>query len=397
VLLSVHRWTGLTLLPVIAVIGLTGALLPFAGELNRMIAPSLWDAAPPTPDARLLDGIELADRVERQTGGIASYVRLSLATDRAQAIFIEPHPDGPALNCNEAIADPYTGVVRRCLRYGDLSEGAVSLVPFLVRLHYSFGAGSWGILLFGVAALVWGATSLAGLWLTFYRRAAPGVAGAAAWTRSRHPFWRVRRHQGMVIFVHDLHRAVGVSLLPVLLLFMWSGVAFNLQPVHAPVQKLFGAQGVYQPLANPDAGEGPAMTRIEALKRGQQLMAEMARQKRFDVLEPYAISWDAAAHAAGYYALTSLDGPTKRASTAVWFDRSNGRLLAFRAPYGDTKADAVDKASRMLHTAALFGWPYRVFVSLVGLACAAMTIAGGLLWLKRSDKRLRTSSPGRSR
>ncbi len=383
---------GLVLAPFLVVAALTGAVLPYAGDLNRMMAPELWRASPPGPDAQVLSGIELLERVERQTGATASYVRLALEPDRAQAVFIEPRPGGPALDCNEVVADPYTGAVRRCLRYGDLSEGIVNLMPFLVRLHYSLAAGSWGIFLFGIAALVWTVECLLGLWLTVPRggrtERATGAGPFKRWIAA----WGVRRDRGATTLLHDLHRAAGLWLLIVMLIFAWSAVAFNLQPVHAPVQRLFGAQGLYQPATNERPDPGPAMTRAQALDHGRKLMDETAAKRGFVVRRPYAISWDPYARAVGYYALTSLDGPTELASTVVWFDESSGRMLAFRHPYGDTAADAVDKTSRMLHTAALFGWPYKAFVSLVGLATAGMVIAGVTLWFKRRRARL---LPGR--
>ncbi len=380
--LIVHRWVGLSLALVLVLVGLTGAILPFASELNRLAAPSLWRAAPPSPGARVLDGIDLMERVERRTGGNVGYVRLSLPPDQAQAVFIEPREGGPALDCSEVIVDPYTGAVRRCLRYGDLSEGAVNIVPFLVRLHYSLAAGSWGMFAFGVAALIWCVECLLGLWLTLPRPVA-GVRWAKRWL----PAWRIRRGQGAVTLVHDLHRAVGLWLLPVMLVFAWSAVAFNLQSVHAPVQRLFGAHGLYAPVVNDRPAGGPAMSRMAALEHGETLMAGMAAQRGFTVAEPYAISWNPYAHAIGYYARTSLDGPTDQGSTAVWFDENSGRLLAFRHPFGDTPADAFDKATRMLHTASLFGWPCKLFVTFVGLAIAGMAMAGVALWFLRTRGR----------
>ena len=89
------------------------------------------------------------------------------------------------------------------------------------------------------------------------------------------------------------------------------------------------------------------------------------------------------ANTVGYYARTSLDGPTDQGSTAVWYDASDGRLLAFKAPYGATPADALDKATRMLHVAGLWGWPYKVLVSFFGLMTAAMASAACVLWARR--------------
>jgi uncharacterized iron-regulated membrane protein len=67
----------------------------------------------------------------------------------------------------------------------------------------------------------------------------------------------------------------------------------------------------------------------------------------------------------------------------VWFDASSGRFLEFRPPYGRTAADGFDKITRLLHVAALFGLPYRVLVSVFGLATAATALTGCLMWVRR--------------
>ncbi len=382
VLLALHRWIGLSVALVLVIVGLTGAILPFAGELNRFAAPSLWRVAPPDPGAAILSGIEIKERVEQQTGGNVSFIRLSPDPGYALAVFVEPRPGGPVLDYSELITDPYSGTIRRRLRYGDLSEGMVNIIPFLVKLHYSLAAGRWGIFAFGVVALIWCAECLLGLCLTLPRGTSRAYVESAGWLRRWSRAWRIRGDQGGVR-LHDMHRALGLWLLPVMLVFGWSAVAFNLQEVHAPVQRLFGGQGLYAPVTNVNPSAGRSLTPAQAVERGQALMREAAVLSGFSIEEPYAISWNPFAHAIGYYARTSLDGPTDQGATAVWFDESSGQFLEFRHPYGNTKADAFDKATRMLHTASLFGLPYKIFVSLVGILVATMAIAGCVLWLRR--------------
>lgn len=386
-LLIFHRWAGLSITLALVLTGLTGAILPYQRELNRMAAPHLWRVEPPSPHARLLTGIELMHRVEDQTGGRVSYMPLVLDPDWAQAIFLSKRPGGEALGYREVIADPYTGEIRARLRYADLRDGFVNIVPALVNFHYSLALGGWGRWLLGVAALIWTVECLIGFWLSLPRRRA-GERLSETLKRWQ-PAWGLRRRQGGTVLAHDLHRATGLWLWPVMLVFAWSAVAFNLDAVHEPVQKLLGAQGLYQPVVNATPDEGPPMTAEQAIAVGERLMAVEAGERGFTVRAPMALSFNPSANAMGYYARTSLDGPTDKGSTVVWFDDVSGRLLEFRSPFGATKADAVDKTLRMLHTADFFGWPYKLFVSFVGLATAALAIAGLMMWLWRRTGRRR--------
>jgi len=390
ILLITHRWAGLTIALAMIVTGLTGAVLPFQRELREWIAPDVWIVEQPEGGARILSGIELADRVERQTGGVVSYIQLSPDPDRAQSIFLSPRPGGPALGFDQVFVDPYTADIRAKVRFADLRDGAVNVMPFLISFHYSLAAGLWGQRVMGAAALIWLVTSIVGLALTLPPR---GIGFGKRWL----PAWGVRRDKGGHALNYDLHRATGLWLFPVMIVFAWSAVAFNLPEVHEPVQRMFGGQGLYAPVDNPAPARGAPMSREDAARTGARLMAEEAQKRGFAVHSAGALSFNPYSQVIGFYARTSLDGPTHQGATAVWFDQVSGQQLAFRPPFGSTSADAVDKAFRMLHTAALFGGPYRIFVSVFGLLTAGMATAGVLLWLRRTGVRKSVREKGGER
>ena len=390
-LLVAHRWAGLTIALALVVTGLTGAILPYQREISHWVAADVWNVTPPSPGAPLLSGVDLMRRVEAQTGGKVRYMPLALDPDRAQAVFVSARPDGEPLGYSEVFANPYTGAIRARVRYGDLRDGAINLMPFLISFHYSLAAGATGRLVLGAAALIWCGVCVLGFFLSLPRRRPD--AGLRDGLRRWWPTWGLRTRQGPVVLTHDFHRASGLWLWPAMLVFAWSAVAFNLDDVHQPVQRFFGAQGLYRPVLNPAPATGEAMTPGQAVALGERLMAEQAARHGFEVRAPGALSLNAAASAMGYYASTSLDGPTGQASTVVWFDQVSGRLLEFRPPYGTTRADALDKGVRMLHTAALFGWPYKLFVSAFGLLTAGMAIAGVVLWARRLGRRQRKGMP----
>jgi uncharacterized iron-regulated membrane protein len=384
-LLVLHRWAGLTIALALVVTGLTGAILPYQDQLRSLTAPNIWNVQKPTPDARPLSGLQLMRLVETFSGGIVSYIELVPKPDHAFSVFVSPGPDGSPADYDQVYVDPYTSKIRAAVRYGDLKDGAINLVPFLVTFHYSLAAGPWGSRLLGLAALIWCGVCVAGFFLTLTARNGNWRGTFRRWRLA----WSIRRDKGRQILAFDLHRATGLWLWPAMLVFAWSAVAFNLDTVHQPVQRFFGARGLYQPIHNPAPASGQAMSPEKAEATGRTLMAKEAQRRGFVVRAPEALSFRPYDHVTGYYARTSLDGPTDQGSTVVWFDEVSGREVAFEPPFGTTAADAIDKATRMLHTTALFGWPYKLFVSFFGLLTAATAIAGIYMWVRRSGKRSR--------
>lgn len=390
--LALHRWLGLTIALALIVTGLTGAVLPYQREIGHWLAPEVWKVQAPHPGAVPLSGLALARRVEAETGGSVSYVPLSPAPDRAQAIYVSPRPGGPPVEREVVFANPYTGDITAQVRFADLRDGAVNVMPFILLFHYSLAAGEWGRRILGIAALLWAGVALAGLLLTLRRRGAASAPRVRWWRGERSARPRSLRS---ATNMHVLHRRIGFWLWPLMLVFAWSAVAFNLDGVHRPVQRFLGAEGLYRPVDNPRPAAGTPMSPAQALAVGQQLMMHEAERLGFTIKKPEALTFDPFGGTIGYYALTSLDGPAGNGSTAVWFDQVSGRQLAFRAPFGDTAADGLDKTFRMLHTAGMFGWPYRVIISLFGLLTAASAFFGVAIWLRKPM--IRRVFAGRSR
>ncbi|RIV85492.1 hypothetical protein D2V17_10380 [Aurantiacibacter xanthus] len=388
-LLIAHRWTGVIVALAVIITGLTGAIIPYQDQIRSLVAGEVWDAAPPEPGARVLSGLELKRIVEAETGGEVGFIQLVPASDHAHSVFVSAPSGEPPLPFRQFFLDPYTGEIRARVNFAELADGPINIAPFLVSLHYSLAAGQTGRLLLGVAALAWLLLSLAGLVLTFPRKG-PRKGSPTFW-RDWAGAWRLRRKGARKVRLYDFHRATGLWLLPFTVVFTWSAVAFNLDAVHQPVQAMLGGKGLFAPVDNPAPDPGAAMSAEQAEQVGARLMREQAEARGFTIRGPEALSFRPYAHVIGYYARTSLDGPTGNGSTAVWFDQASGRLIAFRHPYGETSADTFDKVLRLLHTGEMFGGVYKLAISLFGLLISATTIAGVVMWLKSKRR------PARSR
>ena len=141
-----------------------------------------------------------------------------------------------------------------------------------------------GGLLFGIAALIWTFDCFVGFYLTL-PRPLPETASQESrswwsrWWPSWKFFWRGKPYR----INFSLHRAVGLWIWPLLLIFAISTVSFNLPQVYLPImKKFFHMPDVAGDLPNlPAPIPDPALSWREAAAIGQKLAAEQAKLHGF--------------------------------------------------------------------------------------------------------------------
>jgi uncharacterized iron-regulated membrane protein len=249
-----HRWAGLTIALFLTVAGTTGIFLAWFDELDAALAPKLHVVAPPSPGADPLDPLVLRRQLlARYSGGVIDRLPLRVEPGRSIRLEVERRDPGTGAtrpwsdNWDELFVDPYTGKELGRRKWGGISEGRVSLMPFLYRLHYSFALGDWGILAFGIAVLIWTLDCFVGFYLTFpiqiRRTVNDAPAGHPGWWERWKPSWLVRWSASAYKVNFDLHRAGGLWIWPILLVFAWSSVGFNLPQVYNPAEDRFRCRG----------------------------------------------------------------------------------------------------------------------------------------------------------
>src|SRR5688572_5008164 len=238
-----HRWAGLSLALFLIVVGLTGALMAFYDEIEGAIAPHLHLAQPPSPQAAVLSPIELREKVQAAyPGAVINY--LPLHVEPGHALKLDIRRIDPATKrigpwspeVDEVFVDPYTGRILGTRLWGDISQGAINFMPFVYRLHYTLLADKTGRYLLGIVALIWVLDTFIGFYLTL------PVRFGSSWVSRWKPSWLVRWTGGETKLTFDLHRAGALWIWPLLFVFAWSGVMFNLREVYDPVMRLFGAE-----------------------------------------------------------------------------------------------------------------------------------------------------------
>jgi len=373
-----HRWAGLTLAVFLTVAGLTGALLAFYDELYAASAPWLR-AAPPVVGAAPLDPVTLLERAERAAPE-AKFTRMELdiRPDRALVYYAEPR-EGETLGYNEIAFDPYTGDEVYRGTWGDLSEGWRQVMPFVFNLHYTFALGELGRVAFGLAALVWTLDCFVGFYLTLPAR-------RAGWLRRWRKAWTIRlKKPSLFRLSFDLHRAGGLWVWPILLVFAWSSVGLNMTSVYEPVMAAFGRKDVFAALPDKPAPDHITHDWRARLHEARALAVSQGAR----VVAENGLTFRAGADAYEYRYRDIADLPTERAQSRLFFDRATGAVVAIKSGRGDASANGVHEWLVALHIASIGGLPYRIFVTLLGVGVTMLSVTGVYIWMRKRSARIK--------
>lgn len=231
------------------------------------------------------------------------------------------------------------------------------------------------------------------------RRSAP--ADRSFWQRWK-PAWLVKWKASACRINFDLHRAGGLWLWVMLLVFAWSGVGFSLhKEVYRPVMGLFfdlpNEAGSAQREPPPN---GVPLDWREAQATAERLVRKEAEIHGFTIDEPRALYRQPELGRYHYRVRSSLDVGNRNGDTTVNFDLYSGQLLDVYLPTAQHFGYTVTQWLYALHEARVFGLPYRIFVCVLGLAIVMLSVTGIVIWLRK--RRARThyasvSAPMRSK
>jgi len=386
-----HRWTGLVMAGFLILVGLTGSMLALWSPLERLVCPQLY--ATPRPGVPQLDLAALAERAgalvpQCQVAGVQFF-----GTDQVWVSF-EPHHVDPAidhpckLSFDQLLLDPWTGAELGRRKFGDISQGLINLMPFIYQLHCNLKLSMTGYWILGCVALLWTVDCFVGFYLTL------PVALDRFWQRWR-PSWQIKRRSSFFSFNFLLHRASGLWLWAMLFIFAWSSVNLNLSPVYNWVTgALFdytwgGNQTTEMP--RHAGNQPPKLDWRAAQEAGARLMAEEAAIHGFTVERKESLSYSPAENAYYYDARTSRDLSDLNA-TALVLDGDTGAFRSLRLPTGEHSGNTISTWLYALHTADVFGLPYRIFVCALGLAIAMLSVTGVYIWWKKRKGRILAAS-----
>ena len=378
-----HRWVGLAVAGFLVVVGLTGSLLAFDHELERVFAPQLFAA--PRPGNRPLDLATLAERA----GQIVPHGNVAAVTiiqaDQVLVSFdpkMDPATGKPyRLGFDEFYLDPWNGAELGRRNRAALSEGLVNLMPFVYELHWRLVAGDVGQWTLGIVAFLWTLDCFNGFYLTLPR------SPRDFWRRWKIA-WTIKRNASFFRLNFDLHRASGLWLWPLLFVFAWSSVMMNIRPWYEPVMRtLFDYRSFTEDyLANAHRNDAPRLTWRAAQQRGEQLLAEQSALLGFSSGERLSMMYDRNSGAYFYEVRGSRDlfeRAPQGGSTSVMFDGDTGQLRLLSQPTGERTGNTVESWLYALHMARVLGRTYQVLVCVLGISTALLSLTGIYIWWRK--------------
>ncbi|MET0387199.1 MAG: PepSY-associated TM helix domain-containing protein [Polyangiales bacterium] len=380
--LIVHRYVGLATAAFLLLAGLTGSVLAFYTSLDAVLNPELFVAADTREPA--LDPFVLQERFNAQLP----------EKERVHTVMLHREPGRTQLYYamdKEVFVDPHTGAIRGSRTFGELSEGRKSFMTFLYELHFTLASGDIGIWLMGSVAALWTLDCFVGAYLTFpppqqRRTKHTEKPWLTRWLR----MWLLKTNK-LFTLVFTWHRASGLWVWMMLLVFAWSGVALNLGAVYEPLMA-----AVFGPEPDPEAGlptfdpprEEPELPLREAYVIGRRLMAQEAATRHFEILGERHIAYRPEHGTYNFGIESSLDVSERLAETSISFD-SQGKLLAFHARTGQHAGSTLTTWLVALHFGAVRagGLAYRSFVCALGVLVALLSISGVWIWLKKPRRK----------
>ncbi|MQP66454.1 2Fe-2S iron-sulfur cluster binding domain-containing protein [Niveispirillum sp. SYP-B3756] len=327
-----HRWIGLFLGLFIAVQGLGGTLLLFRQPLNHLLHPDAYTPAAPALDANV-------DAV-RARG--CTITRIDLPDRATDPLFFQ-------LSCS---GDPFMATAGggQVLRLAPLNDWPLE---WLFQFHCRLAAGTTGEQAVGWMGVALLALCLTGLWMLLRAARRDGWRGlfCPGWPKASLRRWR------------DLHRAVGLYLVPVLALLSLTGIGMAWNPTVTaalPVTPRPSPQvaprpdGALLPLStflNRAQGLAPSSIRLPG-GHGRVVMVMQGR----------------------------ADSPDYE---QFWYNGYDGTLLGTRRAGERAAADRFMDLLYPLHTGSLLGPVGTILILLAGLSLPCFLATGIFLWSRR--------------
>lgn len=377
----IHRWAGLLTAVFLLIAGLTGAVISWDHELDGWLNAHLFEAA---GTGQTIPAPELAARIEAGDPRVrVTNVPLQTEPGRSLLFGVQPRVDPQTgklytIGYNQVFVDPVTGAELGRREWGAVAVDRVHLMAFLYRLHYTLhlpnfaGQNRWGQWFMGGVALIWLLDCFVALTISFPDR--------HRWRRS----FSIRRGSRYQL-TFDLHRAGGLWTWGILCILALSAVYLNLnrelvRPAVAAVTTVtltpFDVR-VQRPLHHPIE---PAIDYATVIAQAEQ----EAKQK----------GWPEPVGSAGYNARYGIyqvrffqpgndHGSRGFGVRRLYFDGMDGTALGELIPGSGTAGDLFLQLQFPLHSGRIAGIPGRIFISLMGLAVAGLSVTGVVIWLKR--------------
>jgi uncharacterized iron-regulated membrane protein len=351
--LKVHLYLGLTATLFLLLLGLTGSIMAFEGDIDHWVHPHAWYVAPgdhPLSEADLIANVE-------QKVPPARVVMIQIAPQRnlAQAMQLS---DG-----SEVTVNPYDGSI---LTHATRPNRTQKLLGQIHQLHLRMAPeprGAW--VRIGKQIINWAGLLLCILvptgFILWWRRKRASVQ----W---KNAFWFRR--------CFDTHHVIGLYAGLFLWIAAFSGILIGFDWGEEAIYKITGSTGPSRPI--PLASTPAAGTSQVSVDRAMEIarqaipagVVEIARLPR----GPKEVF---------FFVLRVPEETTGSPHSTVALDQYSGQVLQARDFRTDSRGFYWIRFNRAIHTGDLFGTAGHVITSASSLLLVVMVLTGAVIWLKK--------------
>lgn len=334
----IHRWAGGFLGLLLALLGLTGAILVWEGS---------WVALPGASDP-LVEDVAAIAAISEAAAESGNLSRITFASDEIGLhLIVQADGGGAYATQGGEIVDRWTSL-----------WGRPEL--WIFDLHHYLFAGPSGQTLTGLAGI-------AGLLFV--------ITGVILWWRSRRTFaprlWPQRMAPGPIV---KHHRDLGLVVAPVLTLSLVTGVLMNFQSIETA---LFGSMESPRQVDRPAPPAGSPIA--IALVQSKRLFPD-ARLRRLSLPagpgDPISIRMKQAFEW------------TPNGRTTLTFDAATGALLSVSDPAAGSAGASVREKVYPVHSAKVGGLFMKLLMTVSGLSLALLgTLATWSFWVRKATAR----------
>ncbi|WP_346730456.1 PepSY-associated TM helix domain-containing protein [Caballeronia sp. dw_19] len=352
--LTAHRWFALSLGWVLAIMGITGALLMIGAPVDERLHADLFKVGA-HEHASAVPLEQVRQRFATRFGDGATFsFRPPRTTDESLRVMVKGKWSGTVY------IDPFTGdeLGRRAQTQGFFNV--------LFKLHSSLWLGDIGKALLAFVALCYLLLLVSGLVLW--------------WPRSGRPNLRVELRKGTSRALYDLHRVGGATIGLVIALSVATGAYMAWRPLGGFVSTLSGVRPMHAPVL-PLASRSPRpMLPLDTL------VAQA--QAQFPDAMIGLVQLPAKPGVPLRVRLKLPDDPHPNGLSSVWLDPFTGKVLEVR------RWNALDPGARAvaviypLHTGELGGPLLEGVLAIGGMSLGVIAVTGIWQWWRRRKIRV---------
>lgn len=372
-----HRYVGLLLAGFLFIAGLTGGVIAFHTELDRLLNPD-WFAV--RPSGSRMTASQWVAHAEAQLEGMrVDYIQFPRRDDDAAALSVSPREGKPDPHYNQVFLDPYTGQVLGKREWGTVRLDRGHLIPFIYELHYSLHLGDRGVFIFGIIALIWFFDCFVGMYLAWPK---------ATWEAIKRAL-TVKWRASPVRVNYDLHRAGGIWFWIVLAVLAFSGVALNLNhEVFEPMVSLVSPLSPWPEETVPKRNDPESPLSVSIENAVGAATAHLQSKGIAGEIGAVGINFSKGIYRVRYRSSANImaDHPELQ----MFVSGETAAIVGGKIPGRGTAGDVLDHWQYPLHSGKAFGLAGRIVICITGIVTAMLSVTGVYLWWKKRRGRTAT-------